>query len=247
MQAPSFTVALLCSLGMAAVHVFGHRLRFLEGIPRSRWLSAAGGASVAYVFVHLLPELNEAQEVLSEHGVQRAVAFLDHHIYLLALVGLVAFYGLERAAARSKPRSDRADAEASLEVFWLHMASFALYNLLIGYLLLHRERAGWMALAAYVTAMALHFLVNDHGLRDDHRAVYHRMGRWVLSAAVVSGCVLGVFVQVSEPVLFVLLAFLSGGIVLNVLKEELPEERESRFGAFLLGAAGYVALLMLAG
>lgn len=42
-------------------------------------------------------------------------------------------------------------------------------------------------------------------------------------------------------------AFLAGGMILNVLKEELPEERESRFTAFLSGAAGYAALLLLAG
>jgi hypothetical protein len=31
--------------------------------------------------------------------------------------------------------------------------------------------------------------------------------------------------------------------VLNVLKEELPDERESRFSAFVVGAVGYAALL----
>jgi len=37
----------------------------------------------------------------------------------------------------------------------------------------------------------------------------------------------------------VLLAFLAGGVILNVLKEELPEERDRRFWAFLVGAAAY--------
>jgi hypothetical protein len=32
-----------------------------------------------------------------------------------------------------------------------------------------------------------------------------------------------------------------------VLKEELPEDRESRFAAFAAGAAGYAALLLAAG
>lgn len=39
-------------------------------------------------------------------------------------------------------------------------------------------------------------------------------------------------------------AFLAGGIVLNVLKEELPEERESRFWAFALGATSYATILL---
>lgn len=33
---------------------------------------------------------------------------------------------------------------------------------------------------------------------------------------------------------------------MNVLKEELPEERQSRFWAFALGAAAYAALLLIA-
>lgn len=43
---------------MATIHIFAGRLRFLDVIPRSRWLSMAGGAAVAYIFVHLLPELS---------------------------------------------------------------------------------------------------------------------------------------------------------------------------------------------
>ena len=41
-----------------------------------------------------------------------------------------------------------------------------------------------------------------------------------------------------------LTAFLAGGVVMNVLKEELPEERESRFWAFALGTALYTMLLL---
>ena len=54
---------------LAAVHLVAGRLRFLDVVPRSRWLSLAGGVSVAYVFVRLLPELSAGQEV-----VQRAIA-----------------------------------------------------------------------------------------------------------------------------------------------------------------------------
>jgi hypothetical protein len=39
----------------------------------------------------------------------------------------------------------------------------------------------------------------------------------------------------------------SGGIILNVLKEELPEERKSRFLPFAGGVVGYAVLLVLAG
>ena len=42
-----------------------------------------------------------------------------------------------------------------------------------------------------------------------------------------------------------LFTFLAGGVVLNVLKEELPEYRESRFCAFAAGIAGDTALRLI--
>ena len=39
--------------------------------------------------------------------------------------------------------------------------------------------------------------------------------------------------------------FLAGGVILNVLKEELPEEKKSRFLPFAFGAGVYTVLLLL--
>jgi hypothetical protein len=231
--------------GLAIVHLFSGRLRFLEVFPRSRWLSAASGISVAYVFVHILPDLAEEQEAIRE-AVGEGFAFLEYHVYLVALIGLAVFYGLDRAAkvSRRRNRSSGKEDAAGSGVFWLHVASFSAYNALIGYLLLHRETPGLWNLILFAFALGLHFVVNDYGLREDHKGLYHRLGRWVLAAAIVVGWVIGLFFEVSEAALAVLFAFLAGGIVLNVLKEELPEERESSFGAFALGAAFYAAILL---
>ncbi len=55
----------LFAVGLALVHLFSGKLRFLDATPRSIWLSASSGVSVAYVFVHILPELSKAQETIS--------------------------------------------------------------------------------------------------------------------------------------------------------------------------------------
>jgi zinc transporter ZupT len=86
--------------------------------------------------------------------------------------------------------------------------------------------------------------VNDSGLREHHKHIYDRIGRWILAAAIIVGWVLGSATEIGKTAIAVLFAFLAGGIVLNVLKEELPEERESRFWAFALGAGIYTALLL---
>ncbi len=80
---------------LAAVHSTADRLVFLDAIPRSRWLSIAGGVPVANVFVRLLPELAAEQSVVSR-SVPPALPLLEKHVYLIALVGLPIFDGPKR-------------------------------------------------------------------------------------------------------------------------------------------------------
>ena len=236
--------------GLALVHLLAGHLRFLEGIPRSRWLSLAGGVSIAYIFIHVLPELAAAQKTLRAAG-GAPLAFLEHHAYLVGLTGLAVFYGLERAVKTAQgrqgktPNSDEGETTTGMGIFWLHIASFALYNALIGYLLLHREEQDRRGLLFFFTAMVFHFLVNDFGLRQDHKNTYKRYGRWILAAAILVGWSIGLMMEVGKAASALLFAFLAGGVILNVLKEELPEERQSRFLPFLLGAAVYGALLLI--
>lgn len=234
---------LAAAIAFAAVHLLIGRLHFLDTIPRSRWLSAAGGIAVAYVFVHLLPELSHHSGSLSEAlGLGGSAVPIG---WAVALGGLVAFYALERMARRHDTREE--GEHMPHEAFWLHLASFAFYNVLIGYLLLHREEEGWFALLAYAVAMGVHFVTNDFGLRQDYAHRYDQVGRWVLVAAVLSGWSLGVAVEVPEGVIAAAFALLAGGIVLNVLKEELPQERQSALGPFLGGAGVYGAAMLALG
>ena len=228
---------------LAAVHLYAHRLLFLDVVPRSRWLSLSGGSAVAYVFVHLLPELAHRGTVIEESG--SVLVVLDEHIYVVALLGFTAFYGLEQFVRDSDAaEGDEPDDPADIRVFWLHIGSFALYNALIGYLLLHREETGVASLLTFALAMALHFLVNDYSLQDHHGRAYHCYARWLLAGAVFVGLGVGYVAPVSELRVSVLFAFLAGSIVLNVVKEELPTERQSRFRAFAAGVVGYSALLL---
>ncbi|WP_227260308.1 hypothetical protein [Salarchaeum japonicum] len=250
-HAPSPTpVVELAAVGiafaLAAVHLFGRRLRVLDHLPRSRWLSVSGGVSVAYVFVHVLPEISRAARHVGDEPL--GIGFLERHVYLVALAGFLAYYGVERAAKRHATDSlDPAqESEEGERVFWMHVVAFALYNVLVGYLLLHREEPGLTSLLLFGVAMALHFLVNDWGLRNHHGDTYHDYGRWVLAAAILLGLAVGFVVPLDRQALAVLFAFLSGGVILNVIKEEVPAERESRFSAFALGAIAYTVVLLLA-
>jgi len=220
--------------GLALVHLLAGRLRFGPE-PRSLALSAAGGVSVSYVFVHVLPELGDRTGHLAG-----LTGRLDHHVYLVTLVGFASFYGLELLAQRS----EEAETDGSSVGFWLHVGGFVPYYALVGYLLAAGEREGALDLGVFAVAMALHFAVVDHGLREHHRDRYDRLGRWLLAGSVLAGTAVGLAVRIEEAAVTLVFAFLAGGIILNAIKEELPADRRSRFPAFAAGAAGYAALLL---
>lgn len=235
-MAEGIFLTFFCALAFAATHYLVPRLNFLSAVPRSRWLSMSGGVAVAYVFMHLLPELAEHERSLAEQGHPSEIL-----VYALAMVGLAVFYGLEQYVQSAK----RSAARAGQEAFWIHLGAFALYNILIGYFLLHREEVGIISLGIYFIAMALHFVTNDFGMHQHHRHLYDTKGRWLLAGSVLFGWLLGVAVELPETLLISAFSFLAGGVVLNVLKEELPEERQSSFIAFAGGLAVYGALLSI--
>lgn len=234
-----FPISVWPILALALIHFFGGRLSFIGGIPRSIWLSAAGGASVAYIFLHLFPELGEGQEEIEE---LKVFDFIKHHIYLISLIGLAVFYGLERAVISSK-KSDKSE-ELETGVFWVHIGSFAFYNALIGYILYHREEGPVQEILLFSVAMAFHFIINDYGLQEHHKEYYRKYGRWLLVTALLVGWITGLLLPLPDAVVMMLMAFIGGAVILNVLKEELPENRKSRYWAFILGAGAYSALLL---
>ena len=79
------------------------QLRFLSHGPRRPWLSAGGGVSVAYAFLHLLPELHMHHEVLRQAVTSAALAGFDYPSRSIVVNRLLidsASVGCEKTASR---------------------------------------------------------------------------------------------------------------------------------------------------
>ena len=231
------TPPLLAAVALALVHVLGGGARVVTGGWTRRSMSAAGGASVAYVFVLLLPEVSEA--ALAFGTLRGETLLAEQAVYLAALAGFVAFYGVEVGVGWGGDRI--ADSPA---VFRSHLLLFTVYSAVIAFLLGHQEVPGARNLVFYTLAMALHFLITDHGLRRHHGAEFDRTGRWLLALGTLAGGVVGVAADVAVVGVTVVFGFVAGAVVLNVLKEELPGADEGRFVAFALGALAFAALVL---
>ncbi len=237
--------ALVISLALAGLHLAAPGIRKLPFVPESATGSFAGGLAVAYVFLHLLPEIADGNEAIGEalSDVVEPTPLLDLGIFLVALVGFTVFYALERLA---DARDDHAVGRSPAGVYALHLGSFAVYNVLITYTMALRLRTGVAFAVLFTVAMGLHFVLTDRGLEEHYPSRFDLRGRLGLAAALVVGwAAAALFAPTSTLLVALLTALLGGSILLNVFKDEIPSNRRSSLGWFLTGLTLYAALLAL--
>ncbi|PSN14648.1 hypothetical protein C7293_10830 [filamentous cyanobacterium CCT1] len=239
-------IGLGLAVALALVHAVLPQVNIAAVIPVRRCFSFAGGVSIGFIFLSVLPTLGRSQTRLD----QAAIALLqplENPIYLLALLGLTVFYGIDRLVltAPRYSRTSQAMNRASQLVFWIHISAYAMLNAIFGYMLLGLSNHNLGQYLLYFVAVALHFLIIDRGLRSHHPILYDRQGRWLLSGALLAGAIAGAVAELSETAIALLWSFLAGSTLLNILKRELPDAQKSCFWSFLAGATLYAGLLWL--
>lgn len=247
MKEENIVITFIALLLLAAVHLFSKYLRVLDGPPRSKFLSVAAGISVSFIILRLLPGVGEGQSAILEKLEEGSfLATLEQHIYILVLLSFIFFYGAEKFALRSKASREKQedDDKPAPKVYTVHIITFGLLNVLIGFLLLSFLRNNFLSLLFFFIAMLLKFIVNDHGLHKLHKTYYDNNGKWILAAAVAVGWILSLVMEYSTIAVAFTKAVIAGGALLNVLKEELPEAKESNFPAFALSGTGYACILI---
>lgn len=253
----SVLVALVPVAVLVAVHLSAERVRRASGRAEAAVVSVAGGVSVAYVFLHLLPEVAAGAGPIGTRVPETIQVTLPDEVvaFAVALAGFTVFYGLERWAESSgSPRQhdggaavndDRAGGRPSAATFGVHLGAFAAYNVGVAYTLAPRVADEVLGAALFTIAIAVHVLVVDRGLSAHYPGRFHRVGRFLLSGALLLGWAWSALSpEVSVLAVSLLTAAVAGTVLLTVFKEELPSARRSRFGWFALGLVVYSAVLI---
>lgn len=242
---------LAAAILFAAIFFFSGKLRLPPRIRRHhrRVLSFASGISIAYVFVYLLPELATAKEVFLRTTEYLPLPFPELRVYLSAMIGFMFFYGLEHMVTYSRLTAGRKSLveKTGGPIFVLHIGGFAAYAWLISYLMVDSIEEKPLPTALYAVAMGLHFFSIDHALRSEHASLYEKFGKNILAFAALAGWVVGIFTDISKPMVITLLGVITGAVIMNSMIMELPKEKEGKFLPFLLGGIFYTGLLILIG
>lgn len=205
------------ALAFSGAHLIAPRLFELRRRFEPRPASFAGGMAVAYIFLHLLPELDVGHEHIGDA------------IYSLTLVGFCAFYGLEHAFSLL-------DDESRHRRYFLRMAAACLYNATVVYSLGEQLPTSPLLGALYLGGLSMHLIAMDNGLEEHFGRRFLRSGRALLLASVWIGAVLATVTELHEAVVDVSTAMLAGFLMFNVFRDELPSSEAARYPWFVFGA-----------
>lgn len=223
---------LLVVFVFAFIHIFANQAKLLGWVWHGRFLSFAAGISFAYVFVDLLPALEKGQPALKE-TFDKIIPYFTRHAYLIALIGVLFFYGLHRQSSAGTPRN-----------FWLATGGYLLFNFLMGASLSDSSNPDIQPLWLFTIAMGMHYLIRDHNAAVDDAQLYELEARWWLVAALFAGYGVGYLTHIPDAVIAVVVSFLAGGVFLNALRYELPKREQVGYPFFVLGSLLYTALLL---
>ncbi|HSC14986.1 MAG TPA: hypothetical protein VLI71_07705 [Gammaproteobacteria bacterium] len=235
-----FNGSLAATLALCAVHITVKHWRFLDGPRGHLWLSVAAGTALAYVFTYLLPKLAVIQQEIVEFQGPFS-GFLRQQAYLLALIGLLTLFAVDKAAARM-PRETGVTLTRGL---LLQIVIYGSYSVQLGYLLASFRQPD---LATYVLAAAilgLHLMGIDHHIAHRQPLAFSALLRWVFVACCIAGWAIGAFTERLEYAVMLSNTFVAGGIIVIAIREELRDQHSTLlpfFAAVVLASAGIITV-----
>lgn len=231
----------VCVSVIAACHWGAVLLASQSDQQQQRWASLGGGAGLAYVFVHLLPELASGGSELSEAIGMVPLApthLIESLLFFVSLVGIWVVFSIDVLARRQTSFSPISA--------WLHLGSFAAINYLYAYSLPSLISTGILYGILFTVAISTHVLLADRFSAVHHPKRFRRRSRWLGSGALAFGLLNSFFWHpISDLTLGLATAFLGGGLLMTVFREELPAASSARLIWFLSGSIGMGILLVI--
>jgi hypothetical protein len=225
---------LLAVLLIAAVHVLFPLIEKKLHHRKQELVSLTGGIAVGYIFLFMLPKIGDYTAAIVRNEVD-GWEVMHYRLYVIALLGMLTYYLNSRL---NVPHDGRRYVALAI-----HVTLFAFYNFTVGDLLANIPREGYFPYALVGAVLALHMLGIDHHLRAVYQQRFDMWVRWALAFSVLAGWTVGVSFRIGTSTLAVLSAFLAGGILVNVMAEELPQRGKGCTRNFIGGVVLFAVLI----
>jgi Ca2+/Na+ antiporter len=216
---------LVVALVLGAAHIISPAI-FKRREDPARQRAFAGGLSVAYVFLHLIPSIDVSQRVVGAR------------IYFVALLGFVLFYALD---VRYQPPRHRHPTK-----YHAYLVAFFLYDGLLVFTLGLNLPPTPLLTLVFAVAVALDVLATDLELQELYGTRFVRFGRWVLFGGVTFGYTLNLFRRPNRLAVDILTAALAGFMMFHTFNDQLSSKK-GRFPAFAAGVAAFCFLHIVLG
>lgn len=229
-------LSFLSILIFAGVHLWAKKMQGINRQIHGKFLSAGGGIAIAYVFIDLLPKLGKS-DLIVRQSLSGIFPYFERHVYIMSLAGFLLFFLVDKSHFMFQ-KSGR---------FWLSLSSYSLFNFLVGYAVADKNNPEVRPLLLFTIAMALHYFANDFSLSKAQGKDYIQYGRWLLIASLFLGWLASLCFTLSPVAIALVSAFIGGGVIMNVIRHELPKENPHSLGSFLVFAILYTAILLTIG
>ena len=241
---------LLAAALLTVLHALGPHIRKLFRRQAELVSSFGGGLAVAYVFLHVLPEIEGAHEWLGDrvHFIT-LISFLLFFVLEVWLVtrheGATANAPMPRVSGGDHGETGESMAQSPSAVFWCHLTMSWLYTWMVVFAF--PEQVGQHLTFALVATLAvgLHLIYKDYVLRRHYADDFDVKGRYLLALAPITGWLAHRIVEPPEVVFELFIAVLAGILMQGVFREELPSRQATRIGWMIGGAATFTALSFL--
>ena len=189
--------------------------------------SFGAGMAIAYVFIHLLPEISKGEKHLGMYS------------FLVVLVGYVVYYFFNLKAQQVSDSHSHGHYGAQILGGWL-------YSFIIVLGMPDAFQLSHLHVVLMAVAIGSHIVHSDYHLGITFQSKFDKHGKYVLATAPIAGLVTRWLLHPQSDVLIhVIMSLLAGSLIYTVARDELPNPTRYTLMWFVIGIATYTALLMI--
>lgn len=219
---------------------------FLYKFNQKKLTSFVAGFGIVYVIIYMLPQLAHGHHLLDLQFPQSFILGNNSFIYLVTLFGSIFFYLFDLILSLTEEYRDQNIEKQNMTYnYWMHIVFFALYNLLIGFVvgsdILDTSFQQFIYLIAYI----IHFVAIRWGVYNLNPIKYNFLIRYIFIGSLFFGYLSAFIFNIPEYVLYVFESFMTGGMLLLVFNHEIPIKKDSDRLSLVMGVIVATVLFMI--